>query len=111
MSKKEKINYLKKIGRFIPEEEDRPVFLGRSGGRIKIRTIQGFVGKEGMEVGLKVTPHKIRHTTASHLIMAGMGIRTLQIILGHASLDTTSIYASVTLDYIKEEYQLRVPIQ
>ena len=111
-SKKEKINHLKKIGRFIPEESDqKPVFLGRSGGRINVRTIQEFVGKEGEEIGLKVTPHKIRHTTASHLIMAGMDIRTLQIILGHGNLDTTAIYASVTLDHVQNEYQLRVPIQ
>ena len=110
-SKKEKINYLKKIGRFIPEESDQPVFIGRAGGRIDVRTIQGFIKKEGYDVELDVTPHKLRHTAASHLVMAGMDIRTLQKILGHESLDTTALYASVTLDHIKNEYQTRFPIQ
>lgn len=111
MSRKEKINYLKKIGRFIPGISEKAVFLGRSGGRIRVRTIQGFIGTGGKKVGIKVSPHKLRHSMASHLTMSGLNIRVLQKLLGHSSLATTQIYASVTLDHIKDEYQDKFPIQ
>ena len=109
-SRKEKINYLKKIDRFIPAEMDH-VFLGRNGGKVCPSTIQTFLKKYGKMINVHVTPHKLRHTMASHLTMAGLGIKVLQELLGHESLDTTSIYAHVTLDHIKAEYQARAPIQ
>ena len=110
-SRKEKINYLKKIGRFIPEEENEPIFLGRNGGRIIKRSVQHIVNVAGEKVGLKVNPHLLRHTGASHLTMGGLNIRVLQKLMGHSSLETTAIYASVTLDHIKQEYGTRFPIQ
>lgn len=110
-SRIEKINYLKKVGRFIPEEKEEPIFLGRSGGRIKKRSVQHIVKMAGYDVDLDVTPHKLRHSMASHLTMGGLNIRVLQKLLGHSSLDTTALYASVTLDHIKAEYQARSPIK
>ena len=111
MSRKEKINHLEKIGRFIPDISEKAVFLGRSGGRISVRTIQGFIGEAGQKVGIKVSPHKLRHSMASHLTMSGLNIRVLQILLGHSSLATTQIYASVTSEYVKEEYQAKAAIK
>jgi len=53
------------------------------------------------KVGLKrVTPHTLRHTFASHLIMNGVDIRTVQRLLGHSSINTTMIYAHLAEDHL-----------
>ena len=49
-------------------------------------------------VGKRVGPHTIRHTTATHLLRAGVDINTIRAWLGHVSLDTTNIYAEVDLE-------------
>lgn len=110
-SRKEKINYLKSINRYIHAETEKSIFIGRDGGRIGKRTIQAFVSKYGKLIGLHSYCHKLRHSMASHLTMGGLNIRVLQKLLGHSSLDTTAIYASVTMDHIKNEYADRFPIQ
>jgi site-specific recombinase XerD len=48
--------------------------------------------------GKRVSPHVIRHTTASHLLQAGVDINTIRAWLGHVSLDTTNIYAETDLE-------------
>ncbi len=48
--------------------------------------------------GRKVTPHVIRHTSACHLLQAGVDLNTIRAWLGHASLDTTNIYAEIDLE-------------
>ena len=47
--------------------------------------------------GRKITPHVLRHTTASHLVFAGVDINTVRAWLGHSSIDTTNIYAEINL--------------
>ena len=47
--------------------------------------------------GKKITPHVLRHTTASHLVFAGVDINTVRAWLGHSSIDTTNIYAEINL--------------
>lgn len=49
-------------------------------------------------VGKRISPHTIRHTTATHLLRAGVDINTVRAWLGHASLDTTNIYAEIDLE-------------
>ena len=48
--------------------------------------------------GRRVTPHTIRHTSACHLLQAGIDLNTIRAWLGHASLDTTNIYAEIDLE-------------
>ena len=47
--------------------------------------------------GRKITPHALRHTTACHLVFAGVDINTVRAWLGHSSIDTTNIYAEINL--------------
>ena len=56
--------------------------------------------------GRKVTPHVLRHTTACHLVRAGVDINTIRAWLGHVSLDTTNIYAEIDLQMKAEAIAL-----
>lgn len=85
--------------------EDR-VFRGRTGEpmtRFGIhRLVKAYARAAGQQVesmqGKRVSPHTIRHTTAVHMLRAGVDINTIRAWLGHVSLDTTHIYAEVDLE-------------
>ena len=84
---------------------DAPLFLNRRGEaltRYGVHTlIERYVAK--IETAMpslgakKISPHVIRHTTATHLLQAGVDINTIRAWLGHVSIDTTSIYAETDL--------------
>ena len=55
--------------------------------------------------GIRLYPHKIRRTTATHLWKRGMPVEEIQILLGHESLDTTMIYTNVSRENVKADHQ------
>lgn len=83
-----------------------PLFLNREGGRLTNRSIerQMKVWLKAAGLPLEITPHKLRHSFATHLLDAGADLRSVQEMLGHASLSTTQIYAHVSIERLKEEY-------
>jgi len=67
------------------------------------RQTQDFIKKAGLVAGIKksVSPHVLRHSFATHLLENGTNLRKIQVILGHKSLKTTSIYTHLTKDFLK----------
>ncbi|MBI3752425.1 MAG: tyrosine recombinase XerC [Deltaproteobacteria bacterium] len=92
-------------------ELNEPVFLGAKGDRIYPRAVQRLVrdtaGKSG--ISKHPTPHSLRHTFATHLLDAGVDLRTIQEMLGHASLSTTQKYTKVSVQRLLEVYDKAHP--
>jgi integrase/recombinase XerC len=88
-----------------------PVFLNKNGGRLTARSIERMMKKYVLFCGLnaELTPHSLRHSFATHLLDAGADLRSVQELLGHASLSTTQIYTHVSIERLKEAYQRAHP--
>ena len=92
---------------------DEPaVFLNRFGGRLGTRSINSLVEKYVLRVGAShhITPHKLRHTFATHMLDAGADLRTIQELLGHESLTSTEIYTHVSSAQLKRVYDGAHPL-
>lgn len=83
-----------------------PLFTGKGGKRITQRMVQRIVKKYVNLSGINKspTPHSLRHSFATHLLEAGVDLRTIQEMLGHSKLSTTQRYASVSIESLVEAY-------
>jgi integrase/recombinase XerC len=75
--------------------------------RVIQKRLKNYLARVGLDPA--ITPHKLRHSYATHLLDRGADLRTVQELLGHAHLATTQIYTHVTLDRLKKAYQLAHP--
>lgn len=89
-----------------PSKTDTPLFVGARGDRLSPRIIQRQLEKIRLDMGLPdtVTPHALRHSFATHLLAEGTDLRSIQELLGHASLTTTQRYTDVQVETLKHEY-------
>jgi integrase/recombinase XerC len=87
------------------------VFVSTQGRQLNGRTVQLALKRYLMAAGLdaKLTPHKLRHTFATHLLDHGADLRSVQELLGHSQLTTTQIYTSVSVERLKRVYDRAHP--
>lgn len=93
------------------EKDKEAVFLNKWGKRITVRSVdrnfEHYLFKSGLSAS--ITPHTIRHTIATHWLEKGMDLKTIQVLLGHSALATTTIYTQVSTKLKRAVYDKAHP--
>ncbi len=94
-----------------PIAKDTPLFLGARGGPLQPGVVRASVRSARRALGLpeRTTPHALRHSFATHLLAGGADLRSLQELLGHASLASTQVYTAVDAAHLLDIYRSAHP--
>lgn len=91
---------------------EKAIFVSKRGTRLSDRGLRRRLHKRALEVALgrRVTPHMMRHSFATHLLDGGADLRSIQELLGHASLSTTQRYTAVSVAHLRAVYDSSHPL-
>ena len=107
------LRYLKENRHLLLQDkkDEGYLFLSMHGDKLTERGLEHIISNCAFKAGfsLKVHPHMIRHSFATHLLNSGMDLRMLQELLGHSSISTTAIYTHISLDDLKKTYDKCFP--
>lgn len=90
-----------------PLPADEPLFRGAKGGPLSADVVRRATASARRVLGLsdRITPHALRHSFATHLLAGGADLRTLQELLGHASLSSTQVYTAVDAAHLLDVWR------
>lgn len=91
----------------IKNEKHDTLFVSQSGKALSVRGLQHILKVQGEKANLRVRlhPHMLRHTFATHLLDNGASLRIVQTLLGHESISTTQVYTHISMDRLKKSYE------
>lgn len=103
-------NYLKIRDEFKPSED--ALFLNKYGRRLTTRAVEQNLDKLSIKAGVQthLNPHKLRHSFATELLQCGADLRSVQEMLGHASLAATQVYTHLDFEHLKSVYNKAHPL-
>lgn len=102
-------DYLEKERIKFERKTSAALFLNARGGRLTRQGVWKIIKEAGKRAGLKLSPHTLRHSFATHLIEGGADLKSVQEMLGHSDLSTTEVYTHVARPYLKKVFDRAHP--
>ncbi|MPW37416.1 tyrosine recombinase XerC [Vibrio sp. B1Z05] len=100
-----------KVRPLLLKEEQEALFISKRGTRISHRNVQKRMSEWGIKQGVTshITPHKLRHSFATHILESSGNLRAVQEMLGHESLSTTQVYTHLDFQHLAQAYDKAHP--
>lgn len=110
-AKESMLNYINGLRKDLLKEDTEYIFLNSQGNKMTVRGLEYILDEIEAKTGLygKIHPHMLRHSFATKMLNRGADLRTIQELLGHSSIETTSIYTHVAYENMKETYEKTFP--